>query len=307
MRILTRLTVALVALSLASAASAQSWRGMGRVAGKVTDEALKPLEGVTVKLNLPGAGGTEIKTNKKGEWVAGGLASGEWQIDFTCPTYESRSISVAVAELTRGRPVEIALKQDKNEVVRVEMVKAGELMSQKKYAEARAVYEAILAKYPSGFRLEPYLARTYYLEKNLDEAARHLKLAVEADPEDQENKMRLANILMEAGRLDEGRAVMGSVDDAMIKDPAIYVNIGISLLNQNKADDALPYFEKAVTRFPEQGEAYYYRALVRLRKGDTAGTKADLTKFLELAPNSPEAPAARKALEQLKQAAPAAF
>ena len=34
----------------AGTASAQMWRGSGRIAGKVTDEANKPIEGVTVKL-----------------------------------------------------------------------------------------------------------------------------------------------------------------------------------------------------------------------------------------------------------------
>ena len=283
-----------------SLAVAQSWRGMARAAGKVTDEAGKPLEGVVVKLNLPGGGGMEVKTNRKGEWAAGGLARGEWQIDFEFPTYESRRISLSLNELTRTPPVEIALKQNINEVIRVEMVKAGELMNQQKYAEARAVYEAVLAKYPNAYRVEPYIARTYYAEKNTEEAIKHLKIAIEKDPSDQENKMRLGNILMETGRLDEGRQMIASVDDSMIKEAAIYVNIGIALLNQNKGEDALPYFEKAVTRFPDQGEAYYYRALVRLQKGDVAGTKADLTKFLQLAPNAPEAAAAKKALEQLK-------
>jgi len=294
------LVISLLIVLASSPAVAQSWRGMARAAGKVTDEAGKPLEGVVVKLNLPGGGGMEVKTNKKGEWAAGGLARGEWQLDFEFPTYESRRISLSLNELTRTPPVEIALKQNINEVIRVEMVKAGELMNQQKYAEARAVYEAVLAKYPNAYRVEPYIARTYYAEKNTEEAIKHLKIAIEKDPNDQENRMRLGNILMETGRLDEGRQMIASVDDSMIKEAAIYVNIGIALLNQNKGDDALPYFEKAVTRFPDQGEAYYYRALVRLQKGDVAGTKADLTKFLQLAPNAPEAAAAKKALEQLK-------
>lgn len=301
MNTLKRIFLAMVVLMLsASLAFAQSWRGMGRAAGKVTDEAGKPLEGVTVKLNLPGAGGMEVKTNKKGEWSAGGISRGEWQVDFELPTYEPRRIWVSIAELTRVPPVEIALKQNLNEVIRIEMVKAGELLNQKKYPEARAVYQALLAKYPNAYRVEPYMARTYYAEKNFDEAIKHLKIAVEKDPGDQENKMRLANILMEQGRLDEGRQVMATVDDSAIKDPAIYANIGISLLNQNKGADALPYFEKAITRFPADGSAYYYRALVRLQQSDTAGTKADLTKFLELSPNAPEAAAAKRALEQLK-------
>lgn len=291
----------LVILMSVSLAAAQGWRGMGRVAGKVTDEQGKPLENVTVKLNLPGSGGTEAKTNKKGEWAIAGLARGDWQVDFEAPGYEVKRITVSIAELTRVPPVEIMLKQDINEVIRIAMVEAGDLMKQQKYAEARALYEKLLVRFPEAYRVEPYIARTYYAEKNYEEAVKHLRIAVEKDPSDQENKLRLGNILMDMGRVEEGREVIASVDDTAVKDPAIYVNVGISLLNQNKGNEALPYFEKAITRFPSNGEAYYYRALIRLQKGDTEGTKADLTKFLDLAPDAPEAPAARKALEQLKK------
>ena len=60
------------------------------------------------------------------------------------------------------------------------------------------------------------------------------------------------------------------------------------------------YFDKAIARFPEAGDAYYYRALIRLQKSDMENAKADLKKFLELSPGAPEAAAARKALEQIK-------
>jgi tetratricopeptide (TPR) repeat protein len=301
MKTITRVfLVSLIVTMTASVAMAQSWRGMGRVAGKVTDESGKPIEGVTVKLTLPGSGGTEVKSNKKGEWQVGGIARGEWQVDFDCPPYEPRRISVSVAELSRIPPVEISLKLDVNEVVRVEVVKASELMAKQDYAGARAVYEGVLAKYPTAYRLEPYIARTYYAEKNYDEAIKHLKIAIEKDPSDIENKLRLGNILMDTGRMEEGRQLLATVDDSAVKDPAIFVNIGISLMNQNKGDEALPYFEKAVKNFPDKGDGYYYRALVRLQKGDTEGTKADLRKFLELSSDAPEAAAAKKALEQIK-------
>jgi len=127
-----------------------------------------------------------------------------------------------------------------------------------------------------------------------------MQIAIEKDPSDIENTLRLGNILMETGRMEEGRKLLATVDDTAVKDPAIFVNVGIALMNQNKADEALPYFEKAVKNFPGSGEAYYYRALIKLQKGDTAGTKADLHKFLELSPNAPEAAAAKKALEQIK-------
>ena len=293
----------LVALSLVlfvSTAAAQSWRGMGRLAGKVTDEQGNPIPNATVKLELPGSGGTEVKTNKKGEWTIGGIARGDWNVDFLAETYEPRRITVSVAELTRVPPVEITLKRDVNATVDAEMAKAGELLNQKKYAEARAVYEGILTKYPEAHRVEAYIARTYYGEKNYDEAIKHLKVAVEADPTDMENRLRLGNILMDQGRFEEGRQMIASVNDGAIKDPAILVNVGISLLNQNKAAEALPLFEKAITLFPSDGSAYYYRALVRLQQGNTEGTRADLNTFLKLSPDAPEADAARKALEQLK-------
>jgi tetratricopeptide (TPR) repeat protein len=300
MKRLSSSVLILLIVAFASAASAQSWRGMARMTGKVTDEEGKPLEGVKVKLALGSAGGTELKTNKKGEFEMGGLARGDWQVDFELSPYETRKITVSIAELTRTPPVEIKLKLDVNEAIRIEVTAAAELLSQQKYAEARARYESVLKKYPSAYRLEPFIARTYYLEKNNDEAIKHLKIAIEKDPSDIATKLLLGNILMDIGRMDEGRVLLDSVDDSAVKDPAIFVNIGISLMNQNKAETALPYFEKAVKNFPDKGDGYYYRALVRLQKGDTEGTKADLKKFLGLSPNAPEAAAARKALEQLK-------
>jgi Tfp pilus assembly protein PilF len=301
MKTLTRaILVSLVLVLSASAATAQSWRGMARMAGKVMDEEGRPLEGVTVKATLPGAGGTEVKSNKKGEWSIGGLARGDWQVDFEFPPYETRRITLSIAELQRTPPAEIKLKLDINEVIRMEVVKAAELMAKQDYAGARAVYQAVLTKYPSAYRLEPYIARTYYGEKNYDEAIRHMRIAVEKDPSDIENKLRLGNILMDTGRMEEGRKLLATVDDSAVKDAAIFVNIGISLMNQNKADEALPYFEKAIKNFPNAGESYYYRALIRAQKSDIEGTKADLKKFLELSPNAPEAAAAKKALEQIK-------
>lgn len=292
-----------VAALIASAAHAQAWRGMGRLAGKVTDEQGKPLEGVTVKLDLPGSGGTQAKTNQKGEWAIGGIARGTWNVDFDKPGYDTVRITVLVEELTRVPPIETRLKPsapDPNVVIQGELVKAAQLLNEQKFAEARAVYESILAKYPQAYQVEPLVARTYYGEKQFDKAIEHLKIAVDKMPAAIENKLLLGNILIERGRPDEGRQVLASVDDSAVKDPATFVNVGISLLNQSKPEEAFVYFEKAIARFPQSGEAYYYRALVRLQKGDAAAAKADLQKFLELAPNAPEAAAARKALEQIK-------
>ncbi len=303
MTITSRFAILVLALALVGpTAHAQGWRGMGHVSGKVVDQQGQPLEGVDVKLDLPGTGGMQVKTNKKGEWSAGGLARGSWHVDFEKAGYDTARITVSVEELSRIAPIETTLKKsapDPNEVIRGQLVTAAGLMDQKKFAEARAIYEDILAKYPTATEVQPLIARTYYGDKQFDKAIEHMKIAVQDNPT-VENKLLLGNLLIEQGRAEEAHQVLATVDESAVKDPLVFVNVGIGLMNQNKPDEALTYFEKAIARFPQSGDAYYYRGLIRLRKGDTEGTKADFTKFLELAPNAPEAAAARKALEQIK-------
>src|SRR5688500_151374 len=105
--------VAILAVLLSAAgAFAQEWRGMGRVGGKVVDESGKPLPGVTIKAALPRAGnrGPENESNAKGEWAVGGIAGGEWSLDFIKDGYETESVSVSVMESSRLPPMEIRLK-----------------------------------------------------------------------------------------------------------------------------------------------------------------------------------------------------
>ena len=311
--------IALILLCVASAASAQVWRGQGRIAGKISDEAGQPIEGVAVKVAKPAENAVlNTKTNAKGEWAIAGIASGEWQVDFTKAGFEDRHITVPVGEMNRLPPVEITLKKaaDPNEIIATDMKKAADLMAQgaqdpKKYAEARAIYEALLAKYPTAYKLEQFVARAYYLEGQPDKAIERLRAVAARDPNAMEVKLLLGSLLLEQGKSDEGKQVLASVDDSKITDPAIYVNFGIAMMNKNQSVEAAAYFDKAITKFPTAPDAYYYHGITMLQVANTQGeealkperlqrAKADLNKFLELAPKAAEADTARKILEQLK-------
>jgi Tfp pilus assembly protein PilF len=292
-------------ITLAVALGAQDWRGMGRIGGKVTDEKAQPIEGVVVKAALPTGGGTTTKTNKKGEWAIGGIARGEWQVDFEKEGYQPRRISVAVSETTRLPPIEISLVKaapvvDANAEIRAELERAATLMGAKQFAQARVVYEALLARYAELHQLHPYIARAYYGENQHDKAIEHLRLALAKDPANVEVQLLLGNILVEKGDAEEGKRILAGIDESRVKDPTIFINVGIAMLNQNKPADAVPYFEKAITRFPESPDAYYYRGIAHLQLGRTEEAKADLTKFVAMAPDAPETPTAKKILEQLK-------
>lgn len=280
---------------------------MARVAGKVLDEHKNPIEGVTVKASSPGrSGGTETKTNKKGEWAIAGVASGAWALDFLKDGYETRQISVSLSEVTRIPPIEIVLKKtaptiDPNVEIRDSITKAAGLMNAKKFADARLIYEGLLSAYPEiAKQLQPLIARTYYGENQFDKAIEHLKTALELDPENVEVRLLLGNVLVEKGSADEGKQILASVQDAQIKDPTILVNVGIVMLNQNKPSEAIAYFDKAIMLFPAGADAYYYRGITKLQLSKNDEAKADLSKFLSLAPDAPEAATAKKILEQLK-------
>jgi tetratricopeptide (TPR) repeat protein len=311
---LKAMRIAGILLLVATSAWAQAWRGSGRVAGKVMDEAKKPIEGVTVKVALPAANGeVTVKTNKKGDWSVGGICTGNWQIDFTKAGYEPRNISSPVQAMTPGPPIEIVLKKaiDPNEVIAADLKVAADLITEKKYVEARSVYDALLARFPTAYQIEQFVARTYYLEGQPAKAIERLQGVLARVPDALEVRLLLGSLLLEAGRADEGRQVLAAVDDSKITDASLYVNFGIAMMNKNQAAEALNYFEKAVTRFPQSPDAYYYRGITYLqldgadataeqRAEHTAKAKTDLQRFIELAPAAAEAESAKKILEQLK-------
>jgi tetratricopeptide (TPR) repeat protein len=299
----------MVALLIAASVSAQEWRGMGRVGGKVVDQDGKPVAGVQVKATLPRAGnrGPESKSNARGEWAIGGIAGGEWALDFTKDGFEPRNITVTVMESSRLPPMEIRLvpkaapAADPNVEIREKLTQAAALMNAKQFAQARVIYEDLAARYPDVKQFRPLIARSYYGEGNKKAAIEQLRQALAQDPGNVEVTLLLGNTLMEEGQADEARTMLASIDESKITDPTVVVNAGIALLNDKKTEDALQWFDRAVVRFPAYADGYYYRGISYLSLGKTAEAKVDLEKYVSIAPaDAPELATAKKILESLK-------
>jgi Flp pilus assembly protein TadD len=302
------LAVVAAVLLLAAGSAAQEWRGMSRVAGKVVDDAGKPVEGVTVKAMLPTAGnqGPQAKSNGKGEWAIAGISRGGWALDFIKEGYETKNVSVSLSEGQRIPSMEIVMTRatavvDPNEEIKAKLADASRLMNAKQFAQARAIYEDLASRYPDVTHFRPLIARTYYGEGNKAQAIEQLRAAAAKDPDNVEVKLLLGNILVEEGKQDEGRQILESVDESKVKDPTVYLNVGIAMINEGKHAEAVTWFDKAITRFPGHADAYYYRGISKLSLGDRAATKADLEKFLSVAPpDAPEITTAKQILESLK-------
>ena len=294
-----------------SPAFAQEWRGMGRVGGFVLDEETgQPIEGVVVKATLPTSGNRgpgETKSKKNGEWGVGGLARGEWALDFSKDGYETRSISIQISEMGRIPPMEIKLKKkapapvDPNVEIKDQLTRAAGMMNAKQFADARKIYEDLAAKYPEVKQFRPLIARTYYGEGNKKAAIEHLRKAVEQDPENLEVKLLLGNTLMEDGQPEEARQILGSMDESKVSDPTMFLNAGIALVNEKKHEEAVQWFDKAIARFPQHADSYYYRGIAYISLGKAAEAKADLEKFVSMAPpDAPELATAKQILASIK-------
>jgi predicted Zn-dependent protease len=296
-----------IALLIASVAFAQS-NGSGRMAGKVVDEQGKPVD--KVKILAQKVGEQEIKntqTNGKGDWVIGGIASGEWKLEFSKDGMVHRMVQkVSEADRDSTANMKITLTKaappppDPNVEINAEWQKAVGMIQAGKYPEARAVCEALVAKFPEVYQIHRCIATTYTAEKNAPKALEHAKLALAGDPNNVDAKLLVAEILLDTGAKAEARAMLDSVDITQVKDPFPFVNYSITLINEGKGLEAVEMLNKLVAQFPDQHLMLYYRARAYLSAQKLDESKADFEKFVAVAPpDSKEVADAKKILEQM--------
>lgn len=303
-----RLVGILLAGALASAvpAAAQDWKGMGRMDGKVTDESGAPLAGVTVKLDLPErGGGTTVTTDKKGRWAIGGIAAGTWHIDFELAGHASRRVSVSLpSESSRLASLEVKLEKAETSGATPEASQALEraeaAYKEGRFAEARAQYASLLALRPDlAPRVHQQIGFSWIQEKQYGKAVEELDEVLAAEPDNAQIRAIAAQAALEGGMAEKGQKLLAGLSEGVIKDPDVYFNIGVNFVNAGLTEDAVQYFTKATSLDAAYVDGYFQRALAYLKLGRTAESRADFERVLTLAPDGPQAPLARKALQQL--------
>ena len=307
------LRLGLLLLATAAPLSAQDWAGRGRAQGSLKDPDGKPIAGAKVILALAESGqGPSTTSDKSGRWALGGLRAGKWNVDIEAAGFVGAKRSIEIQEFGFGPKVDLKLDRvaaapppsepDQRSVELKAMLQAGDQAFQAgQYAAARAEYDKVAALRPEILELQRSIAYCFYKEGNLAEAAARLKVIVEKDPGKQENVVLLANILLEQGDLDEGLAALGKIDPAQVSSPDTWYNVGILLLNKARAADSIGYFDKTLALDAAYADAWYSRGLAKVQANRNAEAKADLQRYLTLAPaDARNAATARELLKALK-------
>lgn len=293
----------LIAVMVAAAASAQS-RGSARVQGKVVDEAGQPILDVQIKAQMVDQ--TELltaKTNKKGEWRLSGLGNGRWRIEFSkdgmAPIRQEFDVSddrAAPMNVTMGKPVDPSI------AINAELQRAVATAQAGKFADARQICVDMVTKFPTLTQCHAFIARMYAAESNAVEGVKAARVAVEKEPANIDNKLLLADLLLEAGEKAESRQILEAIDLALVKDPFPFINLAITLINEKKGVEAAEALTKLLVQFPNQAEIFYYRGRAYIVANKLDEAKADLEKFVTMGkPDSREVGDAKKILEQIKK------
>jgi len=306
----TAATVIVLAM-LATSAMAQA-RGNARLSGKVVDDQGQPIPDVTVRAQMTGQ--TDVlsgKSDKKGEWQIKGASNGEWKVELSKSGLET-TVEVVEVKADNAPPLTVTLakkgaaapKADPMVEVNAQVKTAAELAQAGKIPEARKIYEDLLAKYPQIYQLEGFVARTYAAENNIPQALEHLKINLEKEKDPAqltELKLFQAELLMESGDKAGAGAILSAIDLKDVKDPYTFINQSISLINEKKGPEAVDLLTKLIAQFPTTNELYYYRGRAYIASEKLDEARADLEKFVSLAPNAKETADAKKILEQLKK------
>jgi len=309
-------TAAVLLLSLAGAAFAES---QARLHGTIKDEQGAPLAGVAVTVTQPELPSFLIETesDRKGRYGVTlndatrsylyRLAKEGYQtIEATIKVgvgqnkqWDFELLSLAEAE---KRAAAGGLKREltPQEKAVLAFNAGAEAAQARDAATARSRFQEALALDPELAAAASALAGLAMAEGNPREAADFAEKALAADPADARALMIRFEAYRALGDEEKARAAGEALAAA---DPATaaaeFFNLGVELYNEGKTREALPHFERAVAADPKLPKARYLLGLCYVNAGEAARAKAELQAFLELAPDDPDAAAAREMLGYL--------
>jgi tetratricopeptide (TPR) repeat protein len=273
-----------------------AWRGDAQIVGKITDEAGKGLPDVRVAfIYLKSNDGFFATTKKNGEFQARDIRPGEWRLQIETPNFVTVRQPLTIAD--KNPPLNVQLKRDNSPEL---LTKADALFNAGNNADARAEYLKVLETHPELSGINRAIAFTYGREKNHPEALKYLDLALAVNPNDRMLLSLAASSAMQVNDVPRAMGYLSKIDEAALDDPSVLADAAVALINKNRPADAVTVLDRVIARFPNAADPYFYRGFAYQQGRKNAEAKADLEKYLALAPAGAQAAQAKELLEKIK-------
>ncbi|MFQ6070629.1 MAG: tetratricopeptide repeat protein [Candidatus Aminicenantales bacterium] len=284
----------------------QAYKGKARIIGYVYDQEGNPIEGVKVTLfSLKANAGFDIKTDKKGKWIASWIRDGDWNVDFAKIGYLPKKISIHVLEYGRNPQIEVTLEKAEemvvSEDVQKELEEGNKLFKEGKYDEAREVYEKMLVEFPEAYIININIGNCYFEQENFEKAVEYYKKVHARDPDDVKTILSIGNAYTNMGDDEKALEWYTKVEMEKIDDPTVLFNIGTSLYKGSKFEDALRFYRKAVEIKEDFLDAIYQLGLVSLTLGHYQDSLKTFESYLKYDSESKRAEQVKGFIEFLKK------
>ena len=317
----TILSRAVLALAVLLAVSAAPALAQSVVRGKVLDAQGKPVPDAVILFEAQGVNRkTQTKTDRNGDYLQVGLASGEYKITASKEGIGSQTLPGRVSQgqnpplnftLTPAAPAGTGLgaSADKEAAMKLQAMAAQALdhMKAGRNDEAIAGFSDLVLKVPTCADCYYNLGVAYTNKKDYAQAETAYKKVVELKPDSADAYTGLANIYNAQKKFDLAAEASanaakysgGAAGAAGGSAEAIY-NQGVILFNAQKFPEARTQFEAAVKTDPNMAMAHYQLGMTALNLGDFNLAVSSLESYLKLDPNGPKAAEVKASLPALQ-------
>jgi tetratricopeptide (TPR) repeat protein len=132
-----------------------------------------------------------------------------------------------------------------------------------------------------------------------------LKSLVEREPSSAKPRVDLANLYFDAERYDDAIKWYGDALKLSPSDVNVSTDLGVSYYYMNQPDNALRQFDHSLKLDPKHVKTLLNVGIVRaFGKQDLAGAQQAWQQVIQIAPESPEGQAAKRALDSIRSAHP---
>ena len=288
----------------------------GMIQGVVKDAKGEPIENAKVTMEAQANNRRfEVKTDKKGEFVQVGLPSGIFNV-----TAEKDKMSATNPTQVRAgaqSTVNFVLTSVSNlspEAAK-KMVDSQKAFNEGLDAQKASNYDGAIAAFTKASEVDPKCAQcinniglAHASKKDYEKAEAAYKKALEVDANSADSYSGLANIYNAQRKFDlaaeaSAKAVslasaLGAPGGAGGSAEALF-NQGVILWNAGKVADAKKQFEAALAADANHAESHYQLAMALVNEGNLKSAGAEFDTYLKLAPNGPNAAAAKAIGAQL--------
>ncbi len=301
--------------------------------GKVTDEQGNPIVGAKVTfVGIDIKRSYLTKTDKKGEFYYAGITRGKYKIGVEAEGFQPDLVSGVIPGVGEATNVDFKLKKGsgklainmseeevkkaqqqaeeaKKQAAAAEAVKAGfdaglAAAQAGKYDEAIAAFNKVIEKDPSQPYVWANVGDAYGKQKNYPKAIEAFNKAIELKPDDPTLVQNLGNIYAASGDTTKAQemytkaasmAPAGGGGNAAVS----YYNLGVTMVNSGKTQEAIEAFKKAIAADPSYAEAHYQLGIcyIGVNKNDD-GVK-EFKEYLKLVQTGPNAETAKALIEEL--------